>query len=195
MAKPPRIGSTESGIASWYGHPYHGRRAANGEIYDMEKLTAAHRTYKFETWVRVKNLTNDKTVDVRIQDRGPFIDGRIIDLSKAAAREIGLLGLGVAKVRLTVIEPPARRETPQSSAQIELFAVQAGAFRELANAELLRDRMRERYGKAQIRRRDGSPPVWRCWWGRSYLGAAEALQNSQRWNPGLAVRFDNPVGP
>ena len=91
-AKPPKVGSGETGIASWYGHPYHGRRAANGEIYDMEKLTAAHRTYPFDTWVRVRNLSNDRTVDVRIQDRGPFVRGRIIDLSHAAAREIDLLG-------------------------------------------------------------------------------------------------------
>ena len=85
IAKPPRVGDREIGIASWYGHPYHGRRAANGEIYDMNKLTAAHRTLPFETWVRVHNLTNDRSVDVRIQDRGPFIRGRIIDLSRAAA--------------------------------------------------------------------------------------------------------------
>src|SRR5687768_11714060 len=76
--KVARIGATEQGIASWYGNPYHGRRAANGEIYDMEKLTAAHRTLPFGTWLRVKNLSNEKTVEVRIQDRGPFIDGRII---------------------------------------------------------------------------------------------------------------------
>src|SRR5689334_3200553 len=94
-AKPPVIGASETGIASWYGHPYHGRRAANGEIYDMEKLTAAHRTLPFDTWVRVKNLTNDKTIDVRITDRGPFIDGRIIDLSHAAARAIDMIGPGV----------------------------------------------------------------------------------------------------
>src|SRR5919112_4718985 len=79
-AKPPRIGASETGVASWYGHPYHGRRAANGEIYDMEKLTAAHRTLPFDTWVRVLNLTNNKTVDVRIQDRGPFVNNRVIDL-------------------------------------------------------------------------------------------------------------------
>jgi rare lipoprotein A len=102
-AKPARIGSTETGIASWYGDPYHGRRAANGEIYDMEKLTAAHRTLPFGTWVRVRNLTNNRTVDVRIQDRGPFVGHRIIDLSRAAAREIELLGPGTAKVKLTII--------------------------------------------------------------------------------------------
>jgi rare lipoprotein A len=108
-AKPPRIGSNETGIASWYGNPYHGRRAANGEIYDMEKFTAAHRTLPFGTWVRVKNLTNDKTVDVRIQDRGPFVGHRIIDLSHAAAREIELIGPGTARVRLTIITASSAR--------------------------------------------------------------------------------------
>jgi rare lipoprotein A len=102
-AKPARIGSSETGIASWYGDPYHGRRAANGEIYDMERMTAAHRTLPFNTWVRVKNLDNGKTVDVRIQDRGPFVNKRIIDLSRAAAREIEMIGPGTAKVKLTVI--------------------------------------------------------------------------------------------
>ncbi len=84
-AAPPTPGTTETGIASWYGHPYHGRRAADGEIYDMETLVAAHRTLPFNTWVRVYDLDNGKTVDVRIIDRGPFVDGRIIDLSHAAA--------------------------------------------------------------------------------------------------------------
>src|SRR6266699_5278811 len=102
-----RVGSTETGVASWYGNPYHGRRSANGEIYDMEKLTAAHRTLPFNTWVRVYDLDNNKTTDVRIIDRGPFVDGRIIDLSHAAAKEIELIGPGVAEVELTVIAAPA----------------------------------------------------------------------------------------
>ena len=101
---PPETASkeslyTETGIASWYGHPYHGRIAANGERYDMEQLTAAHRTLPFDTWVRVVNLLNEKAVDVRITDRGPFVDGRIIDLSRAAARAIDVIGPGTAKVR------------------------------------------------------------------------------------------------
>jgi rare lipoprotein A (peptidoglycan hydrolase) len=79
-------GYTETGIASWYGHPYHGRPAADGEIYDMETMVAAHRTLPLNTWVRVYDLDNNKTVEVRIVDRGPFVDGRIIDLSHAAAR-------------------------------------------------------------------------------------------------------------
>src|SRR6476661_10783324 len=126
-AKAPKVGSAETGIASWYGYPYHGRRAANGEIYDMEKLTAAHRTLPFDTWVRVRNLTNNKTVDVRIQDRGPFVGGRIIDLSKAAAREIDMIGPGIANVKLTIIAPPPVKEIEKEP---ELFAVQVGAFRE-----------------------------------------------------------------
>src|SRR5689334_8903540 len=101
-----KVGDTEIGVASWYGHPYHGRQAANGEIYDMEKLTAAHRTLPFNTWVRVENLSNEKAVEVRITDRGPFIEGRIIDLSHAAAREIDMIGPGVTRVRVRVIQPP-----------------------------------------------------------------------------------------
>src|SRR6267142_5825767 len=98
LPSAPSLLSGETGLASWYGHPYHGRAAANGEIYDMEKLTAAHRTLPFGTWVRVTNLTNDKSVEVRIIDRGPFVGGRIIDLSHAAAEVIDLVGSGIARV-------------------------------------------------------------------------------------------------
>jgi rare lipoprotein A len=150
----PRLGDAETGLASWYGHPYHGRAAANGEIYDMEKLTAAHRTLPFNTWVRVHNLANGKTVEVRIIDRGPFIDGRIIDLSHAAAREIELIGPGVAQVQVEVIRAP---EPVVSS----LFAVQVGAFRDRANAERVRAGMEGRYGSARLVERPGSPVVWR----------------------------------
>jgi peptidoglycan lytic transglycosylase len=107
-AIPAPVGSIEEGLASWYGPPYHGRQAADGEIYDMEKMTAAHRTLPFQTWVRVTNRQNGLTVDVRITDRGPFVEGRIIDLSKAAARRIQLLGAGVSPVRLEVINPPSQ---------------------------------------------------------------------------------------
>jgi rare lipoprotein A len=99
----PTVGAVEIGIASWYGDPYHGRQAASGEIFDKEKLTAAHRSLPFQTWVEVTNLENGKRVTVRINDRGPFIAGRIIDLSQAAGREIDLVRLGIARVRLVVI--------------------------------------------------------------------------------------------
>jgi rare lipoprotein A len=114
IAPPPpaRIGTTETGIASWYGVPYHGRQSASGEVYDMYKLTAAHRNLPFQTWVQVENLTNGKRVDVRITDRGPFVGNRIIDLSQTAAGKIDMLRAGTARVRLTVIAPP-KAESPE----------------------------------------------------------------------------------
>lgn len=96
----------EVGIASWYGHPYHGRRAAGGQIYDMNKLTAAHRTLPFGTRVRVQNLENEESVEVVINDRGPFIEGRTIDLSLAAARALKFEKAGIALVRLELLSAP-----------------------------------------------------------------------------------------
>jgi rare lipoprotein A len=147
-------GHTEEGIASWYGHPYHGRMAANGEIYDMEKMTAAHCTLPFNTWVRVYDLDNNRTTEVRITDRGPFVSGRIIDLSHAAARQLEMIGPGVARVRIEVIRTPLE-------AVAGLFAVQVGAFRDRANAERLRSRMEARYGSARLLQRAENPAVWR----------------------------------
>lgn len=105
-AMPVKKGYTETGIASWYGHPYHGRRTASGEIYDMNKLTAAHRTLPFGVWVEVENRKNKRRVDLRITDRGPFIDGRIIDVSKAAAESLDMIGPGIVPVRIKVIRVP-----------------------------------------------------------------------------------------
>ena len=187
-AKPARIGSGQTGVASWYGHPYHGRRAANGEVYDMEKLTAAHRTYPFDTWVRVKNLSNDRTVDVRIQDRGPFIRGRIIDLSHAAARKIDLVGPGITKVRLTVIKPP---KAP--ARQPELYSIQVGAFRERRRAASVLSEMQQRYGAAKIIERGPSPPLYRVVAGEfASMEQAEAAATDVRRRGGsaLVVRLD-----
>ena len=193
IATPPKIGSTETGIASWYGHPYHGRRAANGVIYDMEKLTAAHRTYPFETWVRVTNLSNDRSVEVRIQDRGPFIRGRIIDLSHAAAREIEMIGPGVTKVKLTVIAPPKNLER-----QTELFGIQVGAFREQSRALALQQEMRTRFGSARVIERGADPPMYRVVAGE-YATAEEAEvaaeQIRRSGGVGLVVRLDQPPAP
>lgn len=136
-------GDTETGYASWYGDPYHGRRAANGETYDKNKLTAAHRTLPFGTRVNVTNLENGWSVIVRINDRGPFVKGRIVDLSLAAAREIRMVGPGTALVRLEVL--------PESApADPGLFAVQVGAFRDRSNAEDLAENLRRRFGDASI---------------------------------------------
>ncbi len=94
---------TETGGASWYGGKFQGRLTANGEVFDTNKFTAAHKTLPFNTIVRVTNLSNNKSVLVRINDRGPFVAGRIIDLSRAAAEKIGLVGKGVVQVKLTVV--------------------------------------------------------------------------------------------
>ena len=148
--RPPAIpapaGYTEEGNASWYGEPFHGRRASNGEIYDMYKLTAAHRTLPFETMVRVTNLSNGKSTTVRITDRGPFVDNRIIDLSLAAAREIELVGPGVAPVRLEVLG--------DVDLTAGFFTVQVGAFRDRGNAERLRERLTASYSPIFIQQYD-----------------------------------------
>ena len=148
-------GPAEVGIASWYGQPFHGRAAANGEIYDMEKLTAAHKTLPFGTWVRVTNLVNNKTVDVRITDRGPFIPGRIIDLSHAAAQEIELVGPGVGQVRLDIMAAP---ETQLAGS---LYSVQAGIFQDRNQAEHLRASLEKQFGAARLIYKDGKPGSWR----------------------------------
>ena len=93
----------ETGLASWYGPPYHNRKAANGEVYDMHAMTAAHRTLPLNSVVRVTNLSTGQKALVRITDRGPFVEGRVIDLSLEAAKELGVWRTGTAKVRLEVL--------------------------------------------------------------------------------------------
>lgn len=99
----PVPGASQIGVASWYGPGFNGRRTANGEIYDQYALTAAHRTLPHGTWVEVTNLTNDRTVRVRINDRGPYVDDRVIDLSYTAAQRIDMLRSGIAPVRVEVV--------------------------------------------------------------------------------------------
>ncbi|HLY17521.1 MAG TPA: septal ring lytic transglycosylase RlpA family protein [Bryobacteraceae bacterium] len=148
---PPESG--ETGIASWYGNPFHGRASASGEIYDMEQMTAAHRTLPFGTLVRVHNLDNQKTVDVRINDRGPFVDGRVIDLSHAAARTIEMIGPGTAHVQLEILTQPAAISTA-------FFGVQVGSFRNRDNAQRLRREMAAKYGRARLVERADTPGFW-----------------------------------
>ncbi len=184
---PPQVRATETGIASWYGHPYHGRAAANGEIYDMEKLTAAHRTLPFGAMVRVTNLGNDKSVDVRITDRGPFIDGRIIDLSHAAAEALGFVSAGLARVRVDVVS------LPRLPASGDWFAVQAGAFSDQRRAEKLRASLEQAYGGAIVVPLLGSPPRWRVFVGHEATEqAATTLAQRVRRDAGSAfvVRLD-----
>ncbi len=134
---PARVGAEETGHASWYGNPYHGRPTASGEVYDMRDLTAAHRTLPLGTRLMVTNIDNGQVVEVRVNDRGPFVAERILDLSYGAAQIIGAIGPGVIPVRLRVIAlPGAAGSTPAS---VGGFSVQLGAFTARARAESLRE--------------------------------------------------------
>lgn len=145
-AIPAPPGYTEEGNASWYGEPFNGRRASNGEVYDMNKMTAAHRTLPFDTLVRVTNLNNGKSATVRITDRGPFVENRVIDLSLAAAREIESVGPGVVPVRLEVLSG--------GDVTAGFFTVQVGAFKDRGNAERLKDRLSASYDPIFIQQVD-----------------------------------------
>ena len=188
---PAPVGYTEQGNASWYGIPFNGRHSSNGEIYDMNKLTAAHRTLPFETVVRVTNLNNGKTTTVRITDRGPFVDNRIIDLSQAAAREIESIGPGVVPVRLEVMG--------NVDVSAGFFTVQVGAFRERANAERLRDRLNASYSPVFIQQYDlPDSTFYRVRVGKisgeeAAQQYADQLRNKEGFTP-FVVRLDE-VGP
>lgn len=143
----PRLfptGPPERGQASWYGPRFHGRRTASGERYDMHALTAAHRTLPFGTRIQVRNLENGESVLVRINDRGPFARGRIVDLSYAAAKAIGLVGPGMAEVEISVVGAVA----PPGA---QFLTVQVGAFREIERASALRDRLVSEGLAAEVR--------------------------------------------
>jgi len=135
----------QEGLASWYGGKFQGRQTANGEIFDTNKFTAAHKTLVFGTVVKVTNLENGESTVVRINDRGPFIPGRIIDLSRAAAVAIGLAGKGVAKVRVEEL-PSGSPEAADIAATVTLvtYSIQVAAFRSREYAERSLERLRDK---------------------------------------------------
>jgi rare lipoprotein A len=134
----------ETGIASWYGAPYHNRRGSNGEVYDMNAMTAAHRTLPLGSIVRVTNTASGKSAVVRITDRGPFIQGRLIDLSQAAAKQIGLVQKGTGRVRVEVVK------TPQPIESGGRWAVQLGGFERENRARDIADHLTRRYHSAKV---------------------------------------------
>ncbi len=149
-----KIGDTERGIASWYGDPYHGRKSANGEVFDMNEKTAAHRTMPFGTWVQVENESNSKRVNVRITDRGPFVGDRIIDLSRRAAEEIEMIGPGTTMVNLKVIDTP-RGEV------VEKYGVQIAALEDRQKAEELKKEVERVVKRVRVVEKKGKPVVYR----------------------------------
>ncbi len=136
----PEPGKPQTGIASWYGPGFHGRLTSNGERYNQHGTTAAHRTLPFGTRVLVTNLANGSSVEVRINDRGPFVDDRVIDLSRWAAERIDMVGSGTAPVRLDIVARPPGGHTHV------VHVVQVGAFRHRERAEALRRTLATRYG-------------------------------------------------
>jgi rare lipoprotein A len=139
---PATVPSSElEGLASYYAEPYHGRPTANGEIFDTYKdMTAAHRTLPFNTVVRVTNQANGESVEVRINDRGPFVDGRVIDLSLAAARKIDMVRAGVVPVKLHVMKT-GDLKAASAAVPIGGYTVQVAAFSTMQSAEDLKKRL------------------------------------------------------
>ncbi len=152
---PDSRGFVERGIASWYGRKFHGRKTSNGEVYDMYTMSAAHKRLPIPTYLKVTNLENGRSVVVRVNDRGPFHENRVVDLSYAAASRIGMLGKGTALVEIRAIDPAAPRKTQSTqvvysppptkpgepaAGQPQIF-LQAGAFTQGENAERLRKRL------------------------------------------------------
>lgn len=148
----------QRGKASWYGKKFHGRKTASGEIYDMYAVTGAHKTLPLQTYVRVRNLNNNKEIDVRINDRGPFVRGRIIDLSYTAAKRIGIVGPGTAPVEIvalgTVETSKGGKDGVRSYRPADYFkgnfTIQVGAFKIRRNAERIKKKLDEAYKSAHI---------------------------------------------
>lgn len=191
LPAPAPVGYREEGNASWYGNPFNGRRSSNGETYDMYKLTAAHRTLPFDTVVRVTNLNNGRSTTVRITDRGPFVENRVIDLSLAAAREIESVGPGVVPVRLEVLGG-------NIDVTAGYFTVQVGAFHDRGNAERLRDRLSASYSPIFIQQYDSPDGTfYRVRVGKiSGQDAAHSFGEQLRSKEGFApfvVRLDDPT--
>lgn len=144
-------GFVEEGTASWYGPKFHGRKTSNGEIFDMYALTAAHKTLPLGVSVRVTNLANGRQVVVRVNDRGPFVAGRIIDLSYAAAKELDMIEAGTAPVRIEALGyRQADGYRQPKTYDVGVFAVQVGAFSRSDNAHRLANRLRPKFGSARV---------------------------------------------
>jgi rare lipoprotein A len=173
---PSSVSSRDlEGLASYYAEPYHGRPTASGEIFDSYRgMTAAHRTLPFNTLVRVTNTQNGRQVDVRINDRGPWVQGRVIDLSVRAAREIDLVRSGVAPVKLRVLKKEDVASRP-------LFGVQVGAFENRRTAEDLKGRLEKKYRDVTIQTFTAEKTLYRVRIGREPdMKSAEKLASQLR---------------
>ena len=153
---PDSKGFRQRGIASWYGKDFHGKKTSNGEIYDMYAMTAAHKTLPLGTYVRVHNLENGREIEVRINDRGPFVRGRIIDLSYTGAKKIGIVGPGTARVEVVALGTPVSTDAGSDKSYVQgdyysgNFTYQVGAFVNRENAERQKRILAKKYKNAHI---------------------------------------------
>ncbi len=155
---PYSKGFQQQGIASWYGKKFHGRKTSSGEIYNMYAVSAAHKTLPLGTYVRVHNLNNNKKLDVRINDRGPFVSGRIIDLSYMAAKKIGMAEAGTAPVKIMALGAPGGTSSQSKMGAFYVpidyyrgnFTIQVGAFSKRQNAEKFKQKLDQKFRNAHI---------------------------------------------
>jgi len=146
-------GFVQTGIASWYGKDFHGKRTSNGEIYDMHAMTAAHKTLPLGVFVKVRNTSNGREAIVRVNDRGPFVKGRIIDLSNAAAKKLGVDIVGTAPVRIEALGyrvPGKDTYKALENYDTGSYTVQVGSFKDSHNAHRLADEMKKRFGFSEV---------------------------------------------
>ena len=179
---PDSKGFRELGTASWYGKDFHGKKTSNGEVYNMYDMTAAHKILPLGTYVRVHNLDNDRFLDVRINDRGPFVRGRIIDLSYAAAKELGLLEPGTARVEVVALGVPASADGGAGHSYVRgdyfsgNFTYQVGAFANRENAERLQRSLKQAYRNSHITIYDRGDRIFY----RVRVGAFTSLEEAVR---------------
>ena len=186
-------GFVQSGVASWYGRDFHGKKTSNGEIYDMHAMTAAHKTLPLGVYLKVSNRENGREITVRVNDRGPFVKGRIVDLSYAAAKVLGVDTVGIAPVRIEALgyrQAGGGKERYKAPASYDAgdYTVQVGAFKEQANAGRLSAEMRRLYGYSDVRMTTVNNDIfYRVYAGKySSLSAAEEAEKtfSERGYPG-----------
>ncbi len=170
---PSASGFKQGGVASWYGKDFHGRRTSSGEIYDMYSMTAAHKTLPMNTILLVKNMRNDRITIVRVNDRGPFVKGRIIDLSYTAAKKLDLIGTGVAKVNIVALSEGDHSFPNLTSGE---FYVQIGAFAKRINAIKLQRRFTDAGHTTVMQKYFGSPAILY----RVQVYAGKTLNNARR---------------
>ena len=176
---PVSLGAGEIGRASWYGGEFHGRRTSSGEIYDMHQLTAAHRELPLGTWVMVTNLDNGRSVEVRVNDRGPFIPDRILDVSYAAGRLLGMIGPGVIPVRVVVTRIPGGDGAEGIGPSVR-YTVQVGSFISEVNARgLQRELVGSFFGVEVVPRAVGGDTYFRVQVG-NFVSRSDAVALAQR---------------